>query len=252
MAGRDCDGAGAIGTRPSRCNDRGHKQPILLARSRPLGAHQAVRPVAPRVPTAWHPARSSGRHPGRPSVNVGVRRPAAPSAGPASAVFMAIRPGATSAALPIGATTSSLSASMARGPGSTVAGDRPPAADQAARGSRRVPGAPRHAGRVDGRRRCTHPGRVTARGRVAVVSLAALLLLAAFAFGRASTVAATRAEAPVASQAVVVQAGDTLWAIANRLSPGRDPRVTVERIRRLNRLSRSTLMVGQTLAVPAG
>jgi nucleoid-associated protein YgaU len=183
---------------------------------------------------------------------VGVRRPAAPSAGPASAVFMAIRPGAPPAALPIGATTSSLLASMARGPGSTAAGDRPPAADQAARGSRRVPGAPRHAGRVDGRRRCTHPGRVTARGRVAVVSLAALLLLAAFAFGRASTVAATRAEAPVASQAVVVQAGDTLWAIANRLAPGRDPRVTVEEIRRLNRLSRSTLMVGQTLAVPAG
>jgi len=84
------------------------------------------------------------------------------------------------------------------------------------------------------------------------VSLAALLLLAAFALGRASTVAATRAEAPVASQAVVVQAGDTLWAIANRLAPGRDPRVTVERIRRLNRLSRSALMVGQTLAVPAG
>src|SRR5664279_5525473 len=203
MSGRDCDGAGAIGTRPSRCTDRGHEQPILLARSRPLGAHQAVRPVALRVPTAWHPARSSGRHSGRPSVNVGVRRPAAPSAGPASAVFMAIRPGATSAALPIGATTSSLSASMAR-------------------------------------------------GRVAVVSLAALLLLSAFAFGRASTVAATRAEAPVASQAVVVQAGDTLWAIANRLAPGRDPRVTVERIRRLNRLSRSALMVGQTLAVPAG
>jgi hypothetical protein len=251
MSGRDCDGAGAIGTRPSRCNDRGHRQPILLARSRPPSAHQAVRPVALRVPTAWHPARSSGRHPGR-SVNVGVRRPAASSAGPASAVFMAIRPGATSAALPIGATTPSLSASMARGPGCTAAGDRPPAADQAARGSRRVPGAPRHAGRVDGRRRCTHPGRVTARGRVAVVSLAALLLLAAFALGRASTVAATRAEAPVASQAVVVQAGDTLWAIANRLAPGRDPRVTVEQIRRLNRLSRSTLMVGQTLAVPAG
>lgn len=48
---------------------------------------------------------------------------------------------------------------------------------------------------------------------------------------------------------VVVQAGDSLWAVAERVSTGEDPRVVVERIKELNELSSSVLQPGKTLRV---
>ena len=50
-------------------------------------------------------------------------------------------------------------------------------------------------------------------------------------------------------QNVVVEPGDTLWSIAERVEPGRDPRPVVDALAR--QLGSSTLMPGQTLAVPA-
>jgi nucleoid-associated protein YgaU len=50
---------------------------------------------------------------------------------------------------------------------------------------------------------------------------------------------------------VVVQPGDTLWAIAAEHYPADDVRVRVDEIERLNRLSGPKIEVGDTLQLPA-
>jgi nucleoid-associated protein YgaU len=57
---------------------------------------------------------------------------------------------------------------------------------------------------------------------------------------------------PVASRSYVVRTGDTLWAIAGRLAPGRDPRPLVDAIARVNGVEAGDLVPGQTLVLPAG
>ncbi|HJX08499.1 MAG TPA: LysM peptidoglycan-binding domain-containing protein, partial [Actinomycetota bacterium] len=58
--------------------------------------------------------------------------------------------------------------------------------------------------------------------------------------------------APAAQQAVVVQAGDTLWAIAERVRPGEDPRLVADEIAMTNGVQPGALTVGATLLVPLG
>jgi nucleoid-associated protein YgaU len=48
----------------------------------------------------------------------------------------------------------------------------------------------------------------------------------------------------------VVQPGDSLWVIAERIASG-DPRDTVGEIEELNRLDGATIQAGQTLLLPA-
>ena len=92
--------------------------------------------------------------------------------------------------------------------------------------------------------------RITRRGRIAVVLLTAALLLAVFSLGRASSHAApggARVERPT----VVVQHGETLWALAKRAAPRTDPRITVERILMLNDMeSVDEVRPGQQLVLP--
>lgn len=92
------------------------------------------------------------------------------------------------------------------------------------------------------------PLRLTRRG-LAVVVLATItlgmLLLA---------VAHLSAGAPPAAGAgslgtVTVQPGDTLWSIAQRTAPNRDPRRVVDQLRQLNHLNSVSLTPGQTLKV---
>jgi nucleoid-associated protein YgaU len=49
----------------------------------------------------------------------------------------------------------------------------------------------------------------------------------------------------------VVRSGDTLWAIARRAAPGRDPRPVVDAILESNGLDAGDLVPGQMLVVPA-
>lgn len=91
---------------------------------------------------------------------------------------------------------------------------------------------------------------LTARGRLVL----ALLVVCAIAVGAVllgSTVAATQ-DAGVAEVAtVVVQPGDSLWAIASEANPGGDIRRTIGEIVRLNSLeSGSSLPAGLSLSVP--
>ncbi len=50
---------------------------------------------------------------------------------------------------------------------------------------------------------------------------------------------------------VTVTPGDSLWSIATRSAPDRDPRAVIEDIRGLNGLSGDVLSVGTVLRVPA-
>ena len=81
---------------------------------------------------------------------------------------------------------------------------------------------------------------------ISTVVLAVLLL--------ASSVRAVSPPDAPPSDAVeyTVAAGDTLWAIAGRLTgPGEDRRPVVSEIRRVNGLEGSLIHPGQTLLVPA-
>ncbi|MDP3712328.1 MAG: LysM domain-containing protein [Mycobacteriales bacterium] len=94
--------------------------------------------------------------------------------------------------------------------------------------------------------------RLTRRGRLVVVVLAAGLLLAAFSLGRVDSQAAVPSDraAQAALTQTVVMPGDTLWSIAQDLAPDNDPREVVAAIRALNDLA-GGLVAGQQLLLPA-
>jgi Tfp pilus assembly protein FimV len=89
--------------------------------------------------------------------------------------------------------------------------------------------------------------RLTRRGRIVIVAFS-LLLAAAVAVVLAP---ASRADAPPATApTAVVQPGDTLWSVAERHLPSRDPFAMIEEIRRLNGLDGYTVHAGQRLTLP--
>jgi LysM repeat protein len=62
---------------------------------------------------------------------------------------------------------------------------------------------------------------------------------------------ASRADDPPgATPTAVVQPGDTLWSVAERHLPSRDPFGMIEEIRRLNDLEDYTVHAGQRLTLP--
>ncbi|HEX6988133.1 MAG TPA: LysM peptidoglycan-binding domain-containing protein [Bacillota bacterium] len=89
--------------------------------------------------------------------------------------------------------------------------------------------------------------RVRRRGRwLLAVVLAALVVL-----GVPRIFAARAGEPGDGLVTVVVSAGDTLWDLAEAHGPqGADPRVTVDRIQRLNSLSTPLIRPGQRLLIP--
>jgi LysM repeat protein len=97
------------------------------------------------------------------------------------------------------------------------------------------------------------PVRLTARGRavLAVMGLltAGLLLLVAHASIPASASTASNSAVAVGTSVVAVQPGDTLWSIASRLAPTRDPRAEVLDLQKINHLSGVDVFPGQVLHV---
>ena len=93
--------------------------------------------------------------------------------------------------------------------------------------------------------------RLTRRGRLALVGVAALCLLFGLLIGNAVSFSAGVAPAPTSTHSVVVQPGQTLWAIASQAAPKADPRATVQQIIVLNHLASTALQPGQTLALPS-
>jgi Tfp pilus assembly protein FimV len=94
------------------------------------------------------------------------------------------------------------------------------------------------------------PLRLTRRGRIVVVLVLALLTLGVLSAGRQALSAATGNDRPATVQ-VTVRPGDTLWSIADRITPkGQDVRITVAQIRSLNGLRDGTVRAGSRLRLP--
>jgi hypothetical protein len=93
------------------------------------------------------------------------------------------------------------------------------------------------------------PLRLTRRGRAVVLMVFFLLALLASAVLFAT---ASRANNPETGPAptVVVQPHDTLWSIATRTSPRRDPYAAVAEIQKLNGLTNYFVSPGDTLILP--
>ena len=104
-------------------------------------------------------------------------------------------------------------------------------------------------------RSADRPLTLTRRGRLILVGLpialgvAALILLAAFLTSQAQ--AGESAPASTATVEVSVVTGETLWDLAARHAPERDPRHVVAEIVELNDLPSSVVQAGQSIAVPA-
>jgi LysM domain len=93
------------------------------------------------------------------------------------------------------------------------------------------------------------PLRLTRRGRAVVLMF--FLLLAALA-SAVLFATASRANDPVTGPppSIVVQPHDTLWSIATRTAPRRDPYAAVAEIQRLNGLTNYFVSPGDTLILP--
>jgi Tfp pilus assembly protein FimV len=119
-----------------------------------------------------------------------------------------------------------------------------------AQGAQRRTGAPRAAVVAAPARPAV---RLTRRGRAVLVLLCLVLTVAALAVMKAPATASSPRDntgGPVAER-VTVRPGETLWAIASRVRPNTDPRVTIARIKDMNGLTSSTLPAGKVLLVPA-
>ncbi len=93
--------------------------------------------------------------------------------------------------------------------------------------------------------------RLTRRGRLLLLAALVGMLCAAFTLGRAGdSQAATDRSAPTPYASTTVHQGESLWAVAQRVAPGQDPRGLVQQIRELNALSGATVQVGQLLLIP--
>ncbi len=93
--------------------------------------------------------------------------------------------------------------------------------------------------------------RLTRRGRLLLLAALVALLCAAFTLGRAGdSQASTDRSAPAVLASTTVHPGESLWAVAQRVAPGRDPRALVQQIREINDLSSATVQVGQLLLLP--
>ena len=93
-----------------------------------------------------------------------------------------------------------------------------------------------------------HPPGTYARRRVAAVVLVVALVVAVRLLLGALGGGPLTAPEPISSRVVVVQPGDTLWAIARRLDPGGDVRVTVQRLAAAH--GGSVLQVGERIRLP--
>lgn len=114
--------------------------------------------------------------------------------------------------------------------------------------------SPKQLCRDEVHRSAAAPLRMTRRGiavlvAASIIAAGLLLLLAHASLGLApsSSAAAPAQGSSVAAGSVVVQDGDTLWSIAQRVRPTRDPRQVVDQLERVNHLHSATLSPGQTL-----
>ena len=93
------------------------------------------------------------------------------------------------------------------------------------------------------------PAVVYQRRRLLVLAVVLSLLVGLWSFGRSVQSAPTAEPRSPDAIVVVVQPGDTLWAIASWLSPGADPRSLVEALSAI--AGSDQLHPGQQLIIPS-
>jgi len=95
--------------------------------------------------------------------------------------------------------------------------------------------------------------RLTQRGRGVLTFLAATpLVIAAFVFalnGGGATASLEGSTVPF--EYVTVEAGQSLWQLAEDLAPQSDPRDVIAQLVQLNQLETADVYAGQELAIPA-
>lgn len=89
---------------------------------------------------------------------------------------------------------------------------------------------------------------LTRRGRLVALLVLLAVLTVAFSVGRVTSTALGDPASPAAS--TVVERGDTVWSIAERIAPKADPRKTAADLMAVNGLATPELQVGQTLRLP--
>jgi len=95
------------------------------------------------------------------------------------------------------------------------------------------------------------PLRLTHRGRVVVWCAVALLAAAVTAAALVHGPRAGSAGSGLPSGSLVtVGYGESLWVVAEKVAPGRDPRAVVVDLQRINHLAGSTVQPGEVLLVP--
>jgi Tfp pilus assembly protein FimV len=83
--------------------------------------------------------------------------------------------------------------------------------------------------------------------------VAVLLLIAVMSLPAAAAAVLPRGDArPGTPRTYVVRPGDTLWDIAERAAPGRDPRQTIADLTAVNGVDAGSLVPGQQLRLPSG
>ena len=93
------------------------------------------------------------------------------------------------------------------------------------------------------------PLRLTRRGRV--VLLGFFILMSCLASVVLLTTASRAEDSPAGpAPSVVVQPHDTLWSVAARTAPDRDPYAAIAEIQRINNLDGFVVHPGQTLQLP--
>ncbi len=94
--------------------------------------------------------------------------------------------------------------------------------------------------------------RLTSRGRAVLLVLIAMpialwLLVAQLNGGSAVGTLEQGASVPI----VVVEPGESLWSVAERVAPGADPRDVIDAIVGFNHLGSADVMAGQQIGIPA-
>ena len=117
-----------------------------------------------------------------------------------------------------------------------------------------ITATPFHTTRPRSASRGAQPGsvRLTRRGRLVVVVLAVLAVLAVGFFFASGSVATDQPGTPPPTKVVQVGVGDTLWDIAAGIADDGDVRAVIAQIEKLNALDSGMVAAGQKLVVPAG
>lgn len=96
----------------------------------------------------------------------------------------------------------------------------------------------------------TAPVRLTRRGTAVLAAAVAVLAVVLVWVAELSAPSSADSTPPaLPGNSVAVAPGDTLWSIATRVAPDRDPRAEVALLERLNRLRSPNLVPGQVLRV---